>query len=258
MRARLSPRCCLLLSCLLVGKVNAITQLSTGDLLALKRMEKYAVLQSSSHLKMVWVERKIMSLTNSPFLCNLLYAFENERELFLIMPFMQGGDLRFHLKERGTMPVSTCLFYACELILGLQALHKANVVFRDLKPDNILVRRNRCRETTTPAVPATTSCEQRTSPVVRSNPFRRCSCSLLSCVLASVLCLPHSFAARRCGPSAHFGFRIGVHPRGAKQLADHWTSWNSRVRIALRSHSLIGRGCAGVAVLNTLSHFDCV
>jgi serine/threonine protein kinase len=116
------------------GKVNAITKLDTQELMALKRMEKYAVLQSASHLKMVWIERKIMSLTNSPFLCNLLYAFESDRELFLVMPFMQGGDLRFHLKERGTMPPSTCLFYACEMILGLQALHEKKVVFRDLKP----------------------------------------------------------------------------------------------------------------------------
>jgi len=93
-------------------QVNAITKLDTGELMALKRMEKYAVLQSSSHLKMVWVERKIMSLTSSPFLCNLLYAFESDKELFLVMPFMQGGDLRFHLKERGTMPVQTAQFYA--------------------------------------------------------------------------------------------------------------------------------------------------
>lgn len=121
------------------GKVNAITKLDTQELLALKRMEKYAVLQSSSHLKMVWIERKIMSMTNSPFLCNLLYAFESERELFLVMPFMQGGDLRFHLKERGTMPVATCQFYAAEMILGLMAMHEKKVVFRDLKPDNMLL-----------------------------------------------------------------------------------------------------------------------
>jgi hypothetical protein len=41
-----------------------------------------------------------------------------------------GGDLRFHLKERGTMPVSTCLYYACEMIMGLQAMHEKRVVFR--------------------------------------------------------------------------------------------------------------------------------
>lgn len=95
-------------------QVNAITKLDTGELMALKRMEKYAVLQSSSHLKMVWIERKVMSLASSPFLCNLLYAFESDKELFLVMPFMQGGDLRFHLKERGTMPVATCQFYASD------------------------------------------------------------------------------------------------------------------------------------------------
>ena len=37
------------------------------------------------------------------------------------------------------MPVSTCLFYACQIILGLQAMHEKRVVFRDLKPDNMLL-----------------------------------------------------------------------------------------------------------------------
>jgi serine/threonine protein kinase len=73
-----------------------------APLLALKRMEKNVVLQSSSHLKIVWLERKIMSfLENSPFCCSLLYAFENPCELFLVMPFMPGGDLRYYLREQG-------------------------------------------------------------------------------------------------------------------------------------------------------------
>ena len=120
-------------------QVNAITKLDTGELMALKRMEKYAVLQSSSHLKMVWVERKIMSLTSSPFLCNLLYAFESDKELFLVMPFMQGGDLRYHLREHGPLAEAHVKFYAAELLCALADLHAKRVVFRDLKPDNILL-----------------------------------------------------------------------------------------------------------------------
>ncbi len=111
----------------------------TTDLFALKRIEKFAVLQSQSHLDMVWVERKIMAAANSPFLCNLLYAFQSPTELYLVMPFMQGGDLRYHLKERGTMNVETTRFYAAQIALGLMDLHSKRIVYRDLKPENVLL-----------------------------------------------------------------------------------------------------------------------
>ncbi len=126
--------------------MNAITKLGTSDLCALKRLEKFAVLQSQSHLDMVWVERKIMAAASSPFLCNLLYAFQSPTELYLVMPFMQGGDLRYHLKERGTMSVETTRFYAAQIALGLMDLHSKRIVYRDLKPENILLDSNgNCR-----------------------------------------------------------------------------------------------------------------
>ena len=121
------------------GKVNAITHRSTQELLALKRIEKYRVLKSKTHLHMVWTERKIMSLVFSPFLCRLRYAFESDTELFLVMPFLQGGDLRFHLKERGRMSEQTARFYSAQMVLGLEELHRKNIVYRDLKPENVLL-----------------------------------------------------------------------------------------------------------------------
>lgn len=105
-------------------------RLGTTDLFAMKRIEKFAVLQSQTHLTMIWIERKIMSACQSPFLCNLNFAFQNDTELFMVMPFMQGGDLRYHLNERGTMDVNTAKFYAAEILLGLHDLHSKNIVYR--------------------------------------------------------------------------------------------------------------------------------
>ena len=75
------------------------------------------------------------SLQNSPFLCNLLYAFQSASELYLVMPFMQGGDLRYHLREHGPLSEAHVKFYAAELLCAMADLHAKRVVFRDLKPE---------------------------------------------------------------------------------------------------------------------------
>ena len=84
-------------------------------------------------------QRKIMSLQSSPFLCNLIYAFQSPVELYLVMPFMQGGDMRYHLREHGPLSEAHTKFYAAELLCGIADLHAKRVVFRDMKPENILV-----------------------------------------------------------------------------------------------------------------------
>ncbi len=90
---------------------------------------------------MLWIERDIMSKLRSPFLCRLMYSFQSKTELFFVMPFMQGGDLRYHLdnRERSGMSEADCAFYAAEMLLGLQELHSLMIVYRDMKPDNILL-----------------------------------------------------------------------------------------------------------------------
>ncbi|MES1912357.1 MAG: hypothetical protein MHM6MM_004644 [Cercozoa sp. M6MM] len=96
------------------------------------------VVESETRLKTVWMERNIMELLQSPFLVHVLYCFQDEHECYLVMPFLQGGDLRYYLHTYGAMSEDMCRFYACEIILGLEELHSYNIVYRDLKPDNLL------------------------------------------------------------------------------------------------------------------------
>jgi serine/threonine protein kinase len=118
------------------GKVNAIQRRDTSqELCALKRMAKAAVIKKESHIRMVWTERNIMSqVTGSPFLVHLYHAFQTETELLFVMPFMQGGDLRYYMSQRGPIPEADCLFYAAELLLALEYMHKKHIAYRDLKP----------------------------------------------------------------------------------------------------------------------------
>jgi serine/threonine kinase 32 len=111
-----------------------------SELLALKRQEKARIIKKPAYLDAVWAERNIMAKVKSPFLTNLLHAFQSPVELFLVMPFMQGGDLRFQMNAlKKPMPEDMARFYAAEIALGLEELHSLHIVYRDLKPDNVLL-----------------------------------------------------------------------------------------------------------------------
>jgi len=81
----------------------------------------------------------------SPFVLHLTYSFHNERSLFLIFDMCSGGDLKYHLhsESKDNVPKGfdseRAQFYAAEVLLGLEHIHSFNIVYRDLKPNNILL-----------------------------------------------------------------------------------------------------------------------
>ena len=62
--------------------------------------------------------------------------------LYFVLDFCQGGELFFHLRQRGTFPETWCRFYAAQILLALEAMHELSVVYRDLKPENVLMERD--------------------------------------------------------------------------------------------------------------------
>jgi len=84
-------------------------------------------------------ERKILEKVDHPYIVHLHYAFQDEKKLYFVTEFMQGGELFYHLRREGVFRESRAKFYACEIILALQHLHENNCIYRDLKPENILL-----------------------------------------------------------------------------------------------------------------------
>jgi serine/threonine protein kinase len=80
-----------------------------------------------------------MAQIDSPFICCLKYAFVTDAELVLVLDLMPGGDLGFHLNKRKRFDIATARYYACRTILAIAYLHSKKIVYRDLKPDNILL-----------------------------------------------------------------------------------------------------------------------
>jgi serine/threonine protein kinase len=69
----------------------------------------------------------------------LQFAFQDEFNLYLIMEFINGGELFHHLKKETRFTEDRARFYAAEIVLALEYLHSQGVVYRDVKPENILI-----------------------------------------------------------------------------------------------------------------------
>ncbi|KAK1328417.1 hypothetical protein QTO34_011990 [Cnephaeus nilssonii] len=87
-------------------------------------------------------ERIMLSLVSTgdcPFIVCMTYAFHTPDKLCFILDLMNGGDLHYHLSQHGVFSEKEMRFYATEIILGLEHMHHRFVVYRDLKPANILL-----------------------------------------------------------------------------------------------------------------------
>ena len=87
-------------------------------------------------------EKSILQRVQHPFIVKLHYAFQTEASLFLILDFVNGGELFFHLKQKGRFSENLARLYSAEIGSALHYLHGMDVVYRDLKPENLLINRD--------------------------------------------------------------------------------------------------------------------
>jgi serine/threonine protein kinase len=84
-------------------------------------------------------ERKVLELLEHPFLVKLRYSFQNAKKLYMVMDYVQGGELFFHLSNEGRFTDERARFYAAQMLIALGYIHSKNIIYRDLKPENILI-----------------------------------------------------------------------------------------------------------------------
>ena len=116
------------------GTVYKVKHLMSGRYFALKTLDKRFTLARPFRLSQALAERTIMSRVSSPFLLPLHCAFQDEDDLFIVMPVMEGGDLSNFVQTVGLMTEKMCQFYAGEILMALKSLNDLDIVFRDLKP----------------------------------------------------------------------------------------------------------------------------
>ncbi|XP_021728580.1 serine/threonine-protein kinase D6PK-like [Chenopodium quinoa] len=129
------------LGCGDIGKVYLSELVGTRTHFAMKVMNK-AALESRKKLLRAQTEREILQSLDHPFLPTLYSHFETENHSCLVMEFCPGGDLH-SLRQRQPhkcFPEHAARFYVAEILLALEYLHMLGIIYRDLKPENVLVR----------------------------------------------------------------------------------------------------------------------
>jgi len=101
-------------------------------------MSKVKIIDKKSE-KSIKNEREFLSYLHNPFIVNMNYAFQDYENLYLVMDLLTGGDLRYHISKKKKFSESQTKFFIGNLLLGLEYIHKNNIIHRDIKPENLVL-----------------------------------------------------------------------------------------------------------------------
>ncbi|KAH7491168.1 hypothetical protein KRP22_011313 [Phytophthora ramorum] len=123
------------------GKVLLVRKRDTGLIYAMKVLRKENIIKRNQ-VEHTRTERHVLGYVRHPFIVGLNYAFQTSEKLYFVLDYCAGGELFFHLGKVQRFPEHRARFYAAEITLAIEYVHNLDVIYRDLKPENVLLDEN--------------------------------------------------------------------------------------------------------------------
>jgi len=120
------------------GEVRVCRYIPNNTIVAIKKMKKEEMHKKNQVLH-VRAERDVLSEAKNEWIVDLKFSFQDQNYLYLGMEFLPGGDLMSLLMARDILPEQEAKFYAAEIVMAIESVHKLDCIHRDLKPDNVLI-----------------------------------------------------------------------------------------------------------------------
>ncbi|GAB9466411.1 hypothetical protein Gpo141_00003787 [Globisporangium polare] len=121
------------------GHVMVAKHKQTGQLVAIKTLSKKAI-ATQNQIQHSLSEKAVLTMCrNHPFIIQIHASFQTIDHLHMVLDYCPGGELFFHLSQVGRFKEHQAAFYAAEVFLALEHLHRNNIIYRDLKPENVLL-----------------------------------------------------------------------------------------------------------------------
>jgi tRNA A-37 threonylcarbamoyl transferase component Bud32 len=119
------------------GKVFKVKLKQTGDIYAMKIINKKYLIKNQQ-LRYAVTECNVLKQAQHPFIITLHFAFQTPDHLYMILDYCPGGDFSYHIAKH-LFEEDEAKFFIAELILAIEHLHNMDIIYRDLKPDNVLI-----------------------------------------------------------------------------------------------------------------------
>ncbi|EXJ89581.1 AGC/PKA protein kinase [Capronia epimyces CBS 606.96] len=123
------------------GRVHLVQSKHNQRFYAIKVLKKAQVVKMKQ-IEHTNDERRMLQRVKHPFLITLWGTFQDSKNLYMVMDFIEGGELFSLLRKSQRFPNPVAKFYAAEVTLALEYLHAQNIIYRDLKPENLLLDRH--------------------------------------------------------------------------------------------------------------------
>ncbi|KAI5054919.1 hypothetical protein GOP47_0030064 [Adiantum capillus-veneris] len=120
------------------GQVFIARHVKTNIVCAIKCMSKAAIMKAK-HFAHVKSEKEILQKLDFPFVVNLLGYCQDDKFVYLILEYVGGGDFFGHLRKKEKLDETAARFYAAQVVLCFEYLHSLDIIYRDLKPENLVL-----------------------------------------------------------------------------------------------------------------------